>query len=91
MATDPNLLRALKATLRRKYADDIAGLKIEAARVFALALSEVTITSSNFADGAASGEITCPRGLYLQALEDIIAELDDTTARASNVAVAFFR
>ncbi len=91
MATDPNLLRALKSNLRRRYASDLAGLKRESDRVFALTTEAVTITSHNFTDGGSSGEITCPRGLYLAALEDIIAELDTTAPRPSIAAVAYFR
>lgn len=91
MATDPNLLRAIKSRLRRVYASNLAGLKQESERVFALATETVTITSHNFADGGASGEVTCPAGLYLQAIEEIIAELDVDAPRASIAAVAYFR
>lgn len=91
MAADPNLLRALKANLRRRYAADLVGLKREADRVFPLATQAVTITTHSFVDGSATGEITCPRAVYLQALEDIIAELDVTAPRSSCAAVAFFR
>lgn len=91
MATDPNLLRALKSRLRRVYASNLAGLRAESDRVFALATEAVTLTSHNFTDGGASGELTCPRGLYLAALEDVLAELDTDAPRASLAAVAFFR
>ena len=91
MATDPNLLRALKSRLRRVYASDVNGLKRESDRVFALATEAVTITSHNFVDGGAAGEITCPRGLYLTAIEDVLAELDTTTPRPSIAAVCYFR
>ncbi len=91
MATDPNLLRALKANLRRRYASDLVGLKREADRVFPLATEVVTITAHSFVDGSANGEITCPRGLYLAAIEEVLAELDTTVPRASNCAVAYFR
>lgn len=91
MATDPNLLRALKSSLRRRYASDLTGLRAECDRVLALATEAVTITSHNFVDGGASGEVSCPRGLYLAALEDTLAELDATAPRGSIAAVCYFR
>jgi len=91
VATDPNLLRALKANLRRRYASDLVGLKREADRVFVLATEAVTITAHSFVDGSASGELTCPRAVYLAAIEEVLTELDTTAPRASICAVAYFR
>lgn len=91
MATDPNLQRALKSYLRRHYASDLNGLRRQAESVWQQATESVTITTHSFVDGSASGEITCPRGVLLAAIEDVLAELDPTAPRASIAAVCYFR
>ena len=91
MAAEPNLLPALKLKLRRKYASDLVGLKKLSDEVFARATEVVTITGHNFAEGGSTGEITCPRSTLLQAVEELILELDPSAPRPSQTAVCFFR
>lgn len=91
MADEPNLLYALKLKLRRKYASDLPGLKTLSDEVFAKATQTVTITSLSAEGESSAGEITCSRSTLLQAIEEVILELDDTAPRPSSTGVAYFR
>jgi hypothetical protein len=91
MPADYNLQAALKSYLRRKYAADITGLRKEADRVFAEATETVTLTSLSAEGGSQAGAITCPKGLLLLILEELITELDVTAPRYSQAAVFLAR
>ena len=75
-----------KRYLRRKYANDLEGLKTLAETVAGSAFSTVTITGNAFEGGSANGQITFEPLEYLGAVEDLIAELDpEAPAQASSV------
>lgn len=72
---------ALEKYLRRRYATNLAGLKALADKYWADTSEDtVTITGQSFEGGQANGMITCPRGLLLDVVEDLIAELDPDNA-----------
>lgn len=91
MPADPNLSSALQQYLRRTYASNLNGLRVLAEQTFAQATEAVTITQQSFEGGASTGTITCPRAVLLQAIEDVLLELDDTAPRPSRSAVCYFR
>lgn len=74
--------RILAATkyLRRKYAGKLEDLKILAESVAAGAFDKVTITGNAYEGGSASGEVTFAALEYLSAVEDVIADMDDSVA-----------
>ncbi|AKC83775.1 hypothetical protein IMCC26134_15105 [Verrucomicrobia bacterium IMCC26134] len=91
MPADYNLLATLRQYLRRKYASNLTGLRAMADTTFASATETVTLTSLSAEGGSHSGEITCPKGLLLEAIESILLELDDTAPRASSCAAFTMR
>ena len=75
---DADRIDAYKTYLRRKYAEDLPGLKTLADELIANgALDEVTITSNSFEGGSAQGQVAFDPMAKLKAVEEIIAELDD--------------
>jgi len=75
-----------KRYLRRKYADNIEGLKTLAETVASSAFSSVTITGNAYEGGSANGQITFEPLEYLGAVEELIAELDpDSPQPAASV------
>jgi hypothetical protein len=86
-----NLQAALRSYLRRRYATDLTGLRRLADETFVAATDTVTLTSLSAEGGSHAGSITCPKGLLLLVIEDLIAELDPTAPRASNAAVFLSR
>lgn len=88
---DYALLATLKQYLRRRYAADLVGLRRLADETFADATETVTLTSSGAEGGSHSGQITCPKGLLLQAVEEVLQELDSTVPRGSSVAFLSMR
>ena len=84
---------AYKQYLRRTYASDVPGLRALAEQLVKELSDTVTITSQSFEGGSHSGQITMPPGLKLQAVEELIAELDaaGTVPRAPRSSVVYFK
>ncbi|MDQ8206209.1 hypothetical protein QEH52_01715 [Coraliomargarita sp. SDUM461003] len=81
MPSDFDRLATVKQYLRRKF--DAAQLRAKADDIFDLATEEVTITSQGFEGGTSAGQISFPKILLLQAIEELIAEKDpDNTPSA---------
>lgn len=78
MPSDADKLSTVKQYMRRKYSGNVAKLKRDADDLFDLATEEVTITSSGFEGGNTSGQVSFPKILLLQAIEELILELDPT-------------
>lgn len=91
MPADYNLQAALKSYLRRKFASNLPALRAEADRIFLEATETVTLVTLSAEGSSQSGQITCPRGLLLLVLEELIAELDPAAPRASQAAVFLSR
>ena len=77
---DAAKISTLKQYLRRTNVGDdgLAKLKALADTLFGSATNEVTITGNSFEGGTASGVVTFPKMAYLQAVEELILELDPT-------------
>lgn len=86
-----DLKLALKLKLRRKYANDLVGLKALSESVFAETTDVVTITQQSMEGGQSAGQITCPRDTLLLAIEEIIQELDTSAPRPSAYSLACFK
>jgi hypothetical protein len=71
---DHQKISGIKAYLRYK---SLAELQPLADAIFASATEEVTITGTNADGGSASGEVTFPKWLFLQAVMDVRAEKGD--------------
>lgn len=91
MPSDFSLQAALKPRLRRRYAQDLVGLKMLADHTWAEATDTVTLTSLSAEGGSQSGSITCPKGLLLLVIEELIAELDPTAHQPANFSVMTMR
>lgn len=91
MAVDYNLLGTIRDYLRMKYATDVTGLRRLADETFAAATETVTLTSGSFEGGSHAGVMNCPKGLLLQAIMDVLKELDATIPRAPIAAVFLSR
>lgn len=74
--TSAERILAAKKYLRRKYVEDVAGLKALAETIASGAFEFVTITGNSYEGGSANGQISFEPLEYLSAIEDIIAELD---------------
>lgn len=73
-------IETVKRYLRRTYAADVVGLRRLAADIFERrgATHAVTITGHTFDGGSSSGVLTLEPLAYLRAVEEVLAELDDT-------------
>lgn len=69
-------IATVQAYLRRKYADNVDGLKALADQVATEATSAVTITGSSYEGASDTGVLTFEPIAYLAALEGLIAEMD---------------
>lgn len=76
MMDDAAKLATAKQYLRRTYASNLAGLVALATTLAATAFDAVTITGNQFEGNQAQGQLIFPRLMYLQAVEEMIAELD---------------
>lgn len=85
--SDAAKIATAKQYLRRKYSDDVEGLKAQADDLYGLATEEVTITSQGFEGGSASGQVSFPKWLLLNAIESLIVELDPEAARPASSTV----
>lgn len=74
--TSAERIWAAKSYLRRKYKDNVDGLKTLADQVASSGFDAVTITGNGYEGNNASGQITFEPLEYLSAIEAIIAELD---------------
>lgn len=81
---DSEKIAGVKSYLRRKKT--LLELKALADSTFASATEEVTITSIGTEGSSTSGQVSFPKWLLLQALEEIIAELDPAPASARQFA-----
>lgn len=88
---DYALLPTLKQYLRRTYASDLVGLRRLADETFRDATETVTLTSLSAEGGSQSGQVSCPKGLLLQAIEEVLQELDPTIPTASRVGYMVMR
>lgn len=86
---DSAKLEIAKQYLRRKYLNDLAGLKTLADRIAEGAFAAVTITGQTFEGGSAQGTVTFEKLAYLGAVEQIIAELDPDHTPMAPAAVRF--
>lgn len=83
MPSDSDKLQTVKQYMRRKWSASI--LRTKADELFELATEEVTITSNGFEGGNAAGQVTFPKILLLQAIEELIIEKDPVgTERAES-------
>lgn len=84
---------AYKQYLRRTFATNLPGLRTLADTFAAELADSVTITSQSFEGGSHAGQITMPVGLKLQAVEEILVELDSTgtVPRRCTQSVAYLR
>lgn len=86
---DAAKLETVKQYLRRKYASDVPGLKTLADRIAESAVRAVTITGQTFEGGSAQGQITFEKLAYLNAVEQLILELDPDNTPTAPPAVTF--
>jgi hypothetical protein len=86
---DAAKLETVKQYLRRKYATNVEGLKTLADRIAESAVKAVTITGQTFEGGSAQGVITFEKLAYLNAVEQLILELDPDNTPKAPPAVAF--
>jgi hypothetical protein len=63
--------------LRNSSLEDLRDL---ATKVFNQAVEDVTITGTSAEGGSANGEVTLPKWVYLNAIEECIAVLDPTAS-----------
>lgn len=75
-----------KQYLRRKYQNNLAGLKALASQVAETAFDAVTITGDGFEGGTAQGQITFEPIAYLGAIEGLIIEMDPDNTPLPNPA-----
>ncbi len=76
--TSAENIRTAKAYLRRKYSENVEGLKALADTIAEGAFEAVTLTGNAYEGGSASGQITFAPMEYLAAVEELISELDPT-------------
>lgn len=76
MPSDSDKLQTVKQYMRRKWS--AATLRTKADELFEMATEEVTITSNGFEGGNAAGQISFPKIILLQAIEELIIEKDPT-------------
>ena len=81
---DSEKIAGVKSYLRRNKS--LAELKALADSTFASATEEVTITSIGTEGSSTSGQVSFPKWLLLQALEELISELDPAPASARQFA-----
>jgi hypothetical protein len=81
---DSEKIAGVKSYLRRNKS--LEDLKALADSVFLTATEEVTITSIGTEGSSTSGQVSFPKWLLLQALEELISELDPTPASARQFA-----
>lgn len=81
---DSEKIAGVKSYLRRNKT--LLELKALADSTFASATEEVTITSIGTEGSSTSGQVSFPKWLLLQALEELISELDPTPASARQFA-----
>ena len=74
--TSAEKISTAKSYLRRKYKDDVPGLKALADQVATGAFEAVTITGNAYEGGNAQGAITFEPMEYLAGVEAVIRELD---------------
>lgn len=93
MPADYNQLATIKSYLLMTYsgAEGIATLKALATSTFAAATETVVLTTLSFEGGSGSGEMNCPKGLLLQAIMEVLQQLDPTIPRTPNSAICVFR
>ena len=77
---DAARIEIAKQYLRRRYLNDVAGLKALANRIAESAFATVTITGNTFEGGSAQGTVTFEKLAYLGAVEALIVELDPDNA-----------
>ena len=85
MAADYNQQVGIKSYLKRKFGTNPTELKRLADIAYAEATETVTLTSLAAEGGSQAGQITCPKGMLLLILEELIAENDPTAPRGSSV------
>lgn len=78
MASAQDLI-TVKQYIRRNWS--VAKMKAEADKVFECATEEVTITSTGFEGGTTGGQMNFRKMTLLQALEELIMELDPSAPR----------
>jgi hypothetical protein len=81
---DSEKIAGVKSYLRRNKS--LVELKALSDSTFASATEEVTITSIGTEGSSTSGQVSFPKWLLLQALEELISELDPTPASARQFA-----
>lgn len=69
-------IRACKLYLRRRYVNDIGGLRILADKIAGGAFDPTVFTSSSFEGGSGTAQVVFEPLEYLTAAEELIAELD---------------
>lgn len=84
MASDRFKIDYAVSVLRRIYpASNLAGLKAKALEVFQAATETVTLTSAASEGGSQAGEVSFPKVLLGQAIEELIEEYDPASAAPS--------
>jgi hypothetical protein len=85
--TSADRIQAAKRDLRRKYSENVDGLKALADKVAEGAFEAVTITGSGYEGADDSGQITFEPMEYIAALEDLISDLDPDSPQPANMRV----
>ena len=93
MADAADNIATAKLYLRRKFANNLTGLKALADKIADEALGDaVTLTGQSFEGGSHTGQLVFPRIDYLRAIEETIAYLDtDAAPDPSSATRAVFR
>lgn len=84
--TDPIKSAGIKKYLRRtKSVEELKGL---ADSCFGKAIDEVIIVNTSAEGGAATGEVSMPAGILLNAVEEVLAELGEVPLRSDGTVIA---
>lgn len=73
---DAARIQTVKRHLRRTFKNDLIGLKAKCTEVAAGATEAVELTGNSFEGGSANGQLVFERLAYLQAILDILDEMD---------------
>ena len=73
---DAARIQTVKRHLRRTYKDNLTGLKALQISVSAGATEAVELTGNSFEGGSANGQLVFERLAYLQAILDVLDEMD---------------
>ena len=82
---DHEKISGIKSYLRYKSLDELKALSDA---IFSAATEEVTITGTSADSGSATGEVTLPKWVYLEAVMDVRKELGDYPSNSNGTIVS---